>query len=104
MGALINLNINLDKLAKEKIFEGKKGNYYSLTLSINDETRYGNNVSVADSQTKEEREAKKPKNYIGNGNVVWTDGKIVLADREDNNSNSNQQNSASTSGGDDLPF
>jgi hypothetical protein len=35
------------------------------------------------SQTQEEREAKKPRTYIGNGQVVWTDGNIVKAEREE---------------------
>ena len=35
---------------------------------------YGNNASIMISQTQEEREAKKPRTYIGNGKVVWTDG------------------------------
>jgi hypothetical protein len=54
-----------------------------LTFSIADETRYGNNVSAFDSQTKEERDAKKPKDYLGNGKIFWTDGKISVAEREE---------------------
>ena len=68
-------------------------------MSVNDETRYGNNASVTISQTQEEREAKKPKQYIGNGKVVWTDNKILLAEREDKIENVTQE--AETS---DLPF
>jgi hypothetical protein len=52
-------------------------------MSVNNETRYGNNVGVYVSQTQEEREAKKPRTYIGNGQVVWTDNTIVLAQREE---------------------
>lgn len=82
MGALINFSLNLDKLDKSKVIKGKKGNYYSLTLSVSDETSlYGDNVGVFDSQTKEEREAKTDKNYVGNGKVIWTDGSIVTAKR-----------------------
>ena len=36
-----------------------------------------------DSQTKEERDAKVAKNYLGNGKVVWTDGTVALAEKED---------------------
>jgi hypothetical protein len=54
-----------------------------LTFSIADETRYGNNISAFDSQTKEERDAKKPKDYLGNGKIFWTDGKISVAEREE---------------------
>jgi len=85
MSTLINGSIRVDKLPKEKFIKGKDGAvYYNFTISINDETRYGNNVSFTDSQTKEEREAKMPKNYLGNGRVIWTkDGTIQVAEREE---------------------
>ena len=64
--------------------KGKDGAvYYNFTISVQDETRYGNNVAFMDSQTKEERDAKMPKNYLGNGKVVWTDGTVTLAEREE---------------------
>jgi hypothetical protein len=63
---------------------GKDGAvYYNCTLSINDDAnQWGQNVSLTDSQTKEERDAKKQKNYLGNGNVVWTDGNIKAVKKE----------------------
>jgi len=84
MSALINLSLRVDKLPKEKFVQGKDGAvYYNFTVGVNDESnQYGQNVSATDSQTKEEREAKKPKFYLGNGNVVWTDGNIKLADKK----------------------
>jgi len=83
MASLINLNINVENLPKEKFVKGKKGVYYNFTISVNDDTnQFGQNVSAFDSQTKEEREAKKPKKYIGNGKVVWTDGKSTKAQQE----------------------
>ena len=84
MGSLINLSLRVDKLPKEKFVSGKDGAvYYNFTIGVNDDTnQFGQNVSATDSQTKEEREAKKPKTYLGNGNVVWTDGNIKLADKK----------------------
>jgi hypothetical protein len=84
MSALINVSLRVDKLPKEKFVAGKDGAvYYNFTIGINDEAnQFGQNVSLTDSQTKEEREAKKAKNYIGNGNVVWTDGNIVAVKKE----------------------
>lgn len=102
MSAIINASIRVDKLPKEKFIKGKKdqdGNipiYYNLTISVNDETRYGNNVAVMDSQTKEEREAKAQRNYLGNGKVVWTNDIIKLAEREEANTTAPVSN--------DLPF
>ncbi len=84
MSTLINGSIRVDKLPKEKFIKGKDGAvYYSFTVSVQDQTRYGNNVAFMDSQTKEERDAKMPKNYLGNGKVVWTDGTVTLAEREE---------------------
>jgi len=90
MGAIINASINVAKLPKEKFVKGKDGAvYYNFTISINDETRYGNNVALMDSRTKEEREAKKPALYFGNGKVVWikdnqgNSGQIMLAEKEE---------------------
>jgi hypothetical protein len=100
MSAIITASIRVDKLPKEKFIKGKDGAvYYNFTLSVNDETRYGNNVWVTDSQTKEEREAKIQKLSLGNGKVVWTDNSIVIAEKEDKNDiNSNDNNDT------DLPF
>ena len=84
MSAILNLNLRVDALPKEKFVKGKDGKvYYNFTISINDDTnQFGQNVTAIDSQTKEEREVKKPKNYLGNGSVVWTDGKIVAVKRD----------------------
>jgi len=83
MSAIINASIDLAKIEKSKIYEKDGRKYLSLSISLNDETRYGNNVSIAISQSKEEREAKANKTYLGNGKVVWNDGKITNAEKED---------------------
>jgi hypothetical protein len=103
MASLLNVSIDVSSLPKEKFIKGKNGKvYYDFTLAINDESRYGNNVSAFDSQTQEEREAKKPKQYLGNGKVFWTDGNIVRAEKDDSVS----QPKAATVAVDDsgLPF
>jgi len=84
MSTLIVGSIRVDKLPREKFIKGKDGAvFYNLTISVGDETRYGNNVAFIDSQTKEERDAKVAKTYLGNGKVVWTDGTVKLAEREE---------------------
>jgi hypothetical protein len=99
MSALINVSLRVDKLPKEKFVQGKDGAvYYNFTVAVNDESnQWGQNVSLTDSQTKEEREAKKPKSYLGNGTVVWTDGNIKLADKK-------QEVSSKEVESDGLPF
>jgi len=95
MSSLITVSLNLDKIDKEKIIKGKKGKYLNITFSVNDEEdQYGNNVSVWHSQSKEERDAKKDRIFLGNGRVVWTDGKPVNETTE----NSSEEEDS------DLPF
>jgi hypothetical protein len=80
MATLATLSIDLSKVNKEKLY---KGQYLNLTISLNDETsQYGKNVSAYEEQSKDEREAKEKKNYVGNGKIVWTDGKVTLAEKE----------------------
>ena len=72
MAKLIALSIDVTKLDKSKLVKGAKGTYANVTVSVNDEVdQYGNNVSVWEGQTKEEREAKTSRNFLGNGKVVW---------------------------------
>jgi hypothetical protein len=100
MSAIVNFSINVEDIDKSKLIKGKKGSYLNLTMSINDETKFGNNASVSVSQSKEEREAKEAKTYLGNGKVVWmSDAGVTVAERE-------QEMSTSTSAAsqDDLPF
>ena len=50
-----------------------------------------------EEQTKEDREAGVKKNYVGNGKIFWTDGKISVADKVD-------RETTKTSSDVDLPF
>jgi putative transposon-encoded protein len=80
MAQLLSVKIDVKKLDKARFYVGQKGTYAELTISVNDEVdQFGNSVSVQQSLTKEEREAGNvPKNYIGNGKVIWSsDGKPV---------------------------
>ena len=80
MSSVISLSIDLTKITKSRLKDGK---YLQTTISINDETKYGNNVSMYESQSKEERTSKAPRTYIANGRVVWTEGEIAVAEKED---------------------
>ena len=77
MASIIKTSINLNNIPKDKIFVGKKGKYLPITITLNDELdQFGNQGPVVVEQTKEEREAKEPKTYLGNVKVVWTNGKF----------------------------
>ena len=78
MASLISANIDLTKIDKSKIYEGKKGKYYPITIVLNDELgQYGDTGYIQTEQTKEERDAKAPKTFLGNVKVVWTNGQNV---------------------------
>ncbi len=75
MAGIVKANINLDAIPKDKIYKGKKGRYLPISITINDEPdQFGNQGPVIVDQTKEEREAKTEKTYLGNVKVVWTNG------------------------------
>ena len=75
MAGIIKASINLNAIDKSKIIEGKKGKYLPITITVNDvPDQFGNQGPVCIEQSKEEREAKSPKTYLGNVKVVWTNG------------------------------
>jgi hypothetical protein len=82
MGSLISLSVDVSKIDKSKIVAGKKGKYINLTVSVNDDTdQYGRNVSCYHEQTKEQRDAKEQKTFLGNGKVFWTNGTVKTAEK-----------------------
>ena len=85
MASIIKASINLSEIPKDKIYVGKKGKYLPITITINDEVdQFGNQGPVVVEQTKEEREAKQAKTYLGNVRVVWTNGDNVDTAPRDN--------------------
>ena len=75
MAGIIKTSINLSQIPKDKIIVGKKGKYLPIAITVNDEPdQFGNQGPVIVDQSKEEREAKAPKTYLGNVKVVWTNG------------------------------
>jgi len=98
MSTIISIGIN-----KEKIQFNDKG-WANISVFVNDETNvYGQNVSAAMDQTKDQRDAKEPKQYIANGKVVWTDGKITVADKVEQQTGASEQSGAGRETP-DLPF
>lgn len=75
MAGIIKGSINLTEIPKDKIIEGKKGKYLNVVVSVNNEAdQFGNHGPITVDQTKDERDSKEPKVYLGNVQVVWTDG------------------------------
>ena len=78
MAKILNVSINVDKITKSKLIKGKKGTYLSLNIAVNDEKdQFDNDCSVWENQSKEERDSKTLKNYLGNGKVIWSNEENV---------------------------
>lgn len=99
MSEILSGSIDLSKIDKSKIVEGKNGaKYYNIQVVINDtEDNYKNIASIQTNQTKEEREAKAAKVYLGNLKSVWKGESKKEAPK-------NQQTPQPINDGSDLPF
>lgn len=98
MSAIISLGIN-----REKLVFNEKG-WANVTVFLDDSTNpYGQNASAIMEQTKDQRDAKEPRTYLGNGKVVWTDGTIKPADKVEREAVASEQSTAGRATP-DLPF
>ena len=80
--------------------QGKDAEGVKLTISLSDQTNnYGQNVSVYVAQTKEQRDAKTPLFYVGNGKTFWSKGETPVPQREQ----PTQEPQAVTAGDDNEP-
>ena len=87
MASIIATSIDLTKIPKDKIINGKKGKYLPITITLNDELdQFGNNGPVVVQQSQDERSAKAEKVYLGNVKVVWSNGTNVEPAPRDNQS------------------
>ena len=106
MAGIIKTSINLTNIPKDKIIEGKKGKYLPITITVNDEVdQFGNQGPVIVSQTKEERDAKTEKTYLGNAQVVWTNGQFPSPPHRDGQTpQAASAQAQSIAPANDLPF
>lgn len=99
MSRLINISIDVKMINKEKIKVNANGShYYNMTvMERKEKDDYGNTHYVIEQQSKEEREAKAPKNYLKSS------GKEVVFGNE--NGNAIASNDVTAEDEDDtLPF
>ncbi len=70
---LISISIDLTKIPRSAIIEGKNGGkYINLDVTIKDEPdQFGQDVAVTIRQSKEDREAKNPRTFCGNGKTLF---------------------------------
>ena len=81
---IINASIDLTKVDRNKIVNHKNGSkYLNISIIVNDEkNQYDQDTSICHSQTKEEREAKAKRRFIGNGKTVFDSGPSQEAQSE----------------------
>jgi len=116
MAQIISASIDVTKIDKTRIKEVKKkdgtiAKYIDISIVVNDEQdQYGNICSISEGQTKEERESKAPKNYLGNGKRVWADNASQAPVQKPQQATQQSRNSdlpsftESKDDSDDLPF
>lgn len=98
MNKLLIGKINLSKIDKTKIFEGKKGKYIDIAIWFSEEPdQFGNNLSIQQSTKKDE-----PKIYLG-------EAKFYIPKEKEEAPKSNEQWNGkkevkSMSNIDDLPY
>tara|TARA_R110002020_G_scaffold53123_6_gene148977 strand:+ start:2982 stop:3293 length:312 start_codon:yes stop_codon:yes gene_type:complete len=103
MASIIKASINLSEIPKDKVITGKKGKYLPIVITLNDDAdQFGNQGPIIVDQTKDERDAKAQKTYLGNVKVVWTNGTNVDAAPRDNMPPAAKPQSNVVE--DDLPF
>jgi hypothetical protein len=96
MAHLISLSIDATKVTKARMKDGK---YINITINISDEVdKYGNNVSAWENQTKDERDSKAKRNYLGNGRVLFTEGDVFKPGKQEESSNHTEEDNS------DMPF
>jgi len=99
----INISIDVKKIEKARLFEGKKGTYLDLTtfIDLDTEDQYGNHGFISQSTSKEERESNVQTPILGNCKVFY---------KESQGGYQNQPNPTYTpaaqpdSFSDDIPF
>ena len=70
----IEIKVDVTKIDKTRIYQGKKGKYITLTSFVNpdDEDQYGNNGFITHARNKDEdKSVKLP--ILGNVRVFWKD-------------------------------
>jgi len=71
----IEVNIDVKKIEKARLFVGKKGTYLTMTTFIDTDNpdQYDNHGFIAHKKTKEESEQKTNTPILGNCKVFYTD-------------------------------
>jgi len=72
----VSLSINVTKIDKSRLYEGKKGKYLDATalIDLDEVDKFGNNGFIAEQVSKQERENGVKGTILGNAKVSWKEG------------------------------
>ena len=105
MSKLVRVSLDVAKIPKEKIIDGRSGKYVSFDIWINDgPDQYGKDCSVNISQSKEEREAKVKKVYCGNGKTLFGFDQSAARSQPQDQHNKSKSNGYQPQQDDDIDF
>ena len=90
----IGISINVSKIQKERLFQGKSGKYLDLTLFLDtkEKDQYGNSGMVTQSVSQEERAQGIKGEILGNAKLFYSSGNSDQGNQnqQQNNQHSNQ--------------
>lgn len=102
----LSVKIDVSKIDKERLFKGEKGTYLDLTTFIDTENKdqYDNNGFIAQSVSKEEREAGTKGAILGNVKVFFTGESDANNQAPQQNQGSPQSSEPPMDFSDETPF
>lgn len=106
MAALGQIFLKKEKLVEMiELIDQKNAKGVSISLSISDEpSKYGENISAYIEQSQDERTAKEPKRYMGNGKIYWNNNIIKNGVKIESTTSTEPPPVENYEGSDDLPF
>lgn len=80
----ISLKIDVSKIDKARLFEGKKGKYLDATVfvDLDQVDEFGNHGMITQDVSKEERDAGTKGAILGNCKVFWRDSGSETGNRK----------------------
>ena len=67
---MISVTINVSKINKDYLYEGKQGKYLNIVLFPTENDQYGNDWKAVQGLTKEQRKAGLKGNILGSGRTM----------------------------------
>lgn len=67
---MITAKLDVTKIEKSRLYKGEKGTYLDIVLIETKNSQYGDDYMVVQGVSKEEREAGKKGNILGNARIV----------------------------------